>query len=299
MLQIKMETREANPAYVEEKLGREFYSHLRGGGRVAAFRRDAVARAHTLYEEAVEAGAPESEISGLGLLVVQRTLVAVEDLGALLWALAAEPRWRRFTSYKAEDLDSLYEELVHRALDVRMLWAMPTDEAIDEEADHTDAQRDAVKTLRELTAGGLEAKVDFVASFWLSHRVGAKNLMHGFSVVSAPSLIDPPGAGALSKQFTLDRPRPFAASLVSKVNNERREVETTPYLVELTPEAVALVRDTAETACDLIEQLVDAWVFAVSTQHLFVLRSDLLEQLPEAEQEAVTAFFLGENADAA
>lgn len=293
-----METRDANPAYVEEKLGREFYSHLRGGGRVAAFRRAAVVRAHALYDEAAEADAPESEISGLGLLVVQRTLLAVEDLGALLWAVADENRWRRFTSYRAEDLDGLYEELFRSVLDVRTLWAMPTDEAIAEEGGHSEPQRAAVKVLRELTAGELETKINFVASFWLSHRVGAKNLMHGFGVVTAPHLIDPPGGGILSKQVPLDRPRPFAASLVSTVSDERREVETTPHLVELTPEAVAMVRNTAETACDLIEQLVDAWVFAVSTQHLFVLRSDLLEQLPEAEQKAVADLFGDEDADA-
>jgi hypothetical protein len=295
MTQISLRTSGVDVGYVEERLGREFYSQLRGTSRVAEFRRAAVARAHGLYEEAAANGAPEPEITGLGLLVLQRALLACEDLGALLYALAEEPHWLRFTSYRAEDLDAIYALILERGVDVRDLWGMPTDEAIASESGHSEVQREAFKKLRELTATELESELEVVANFWTRNRTAIKNVMHGFSVVPATYLVEPPGAGVLSKQVELGHERPFAASLVSEVNDEERSVETTTYTVDLNAAAITAVRDIADSACTLLDRLADAWRVSVSTRHAFILRDDLAHRLSPEEQEAVADFMIGED----
>jgi hypothetical protein len=274
-------------SYIEEKLGRELYSQMRGMPRIADFRRQAIARAYRLYEQAVAAGAPEPEVTGLGLLTLQRALLACEDLGALLYALGGKPQWLRFTSYTAPDLDETFAALHGRDLDVRALWSMPSDEAIAAEPGITDEQREAMRKLRDLTAAEIEERLDAISSFWVSQRVSIKNISHGFSVVPAKFLVEHPGAGVLSDQVDLNHRRPFAASLVSSLDNEARTVETTTYTIDLSMEAIGSVRDTAETACDLLERLAEAWRIAVESHHLFVLRKDLIERLSDDEQAAI------------
>lgn len=286
MEKIRLHT-EGDAAYVEEKLGRELYSQLRGIPQVAAFRRSAVARAHGLYEQAVVDGAPEPEVTGLGLLTLQRTLLACEDLGALLYALGGEPHWLRFTSYTAPDLDVTFTALRIRVLDVRRLWSMPTDKSIAAEPDLTDEQRAAMQNLRELTAAEIEAQIDTVSEFWAAHRVSIKNVSHGFSVVPATFLIEHPGAGVLSEQVDLDHGRPFAASLVSTLDEETRTVETTTYTIDLAAPAIGAIRTIAETACGLSERLAEAWRVVVESHNLFVLRKDMIERLNEEEQAAI------------
>lgn len=52
MEKVRLRT-QGDAAYIDEKLGCELYSQLRGMPRVAEFRRRAVARAYALYEQAV------------------------------------------------------------------------------------------------------------------------------------------------------------------------------------------------------------------------------------------------------
>jgi len=274
-------------SYIEEKLGRELYSQMRGMPHVAEFRRQAIARACRLYEQAVAAEAPEPEVTGLGLLSLQRALLACEDLGALLYALGGKSHWLRFTSYTASDLDEIFAALQARDLDVRTLWSMPSDEAIAAEPGVTDKQREAMRKLRELTAAEIEGQLDVISGFWVLQRVSIKNISHGFSVVPATFLVEHPGAGVLSDQVNLEHRRPFAASLVSRLDDDTKTVETTTYTIDLSMEAIGLVRDSAETACDLLERLAEAWRVAVESHNLFVLRKDLIERLSDDEQAAI------------
>lgn len=274
-------------SYIEEKLGLELYSQMRGMPSVAGFRRQAIARAYRLYEQAVAAGVPEPEVTGLGLLTLQRALLACEDLGALLYALGEKPHWLRFTSYTAADLDETFASLHARDLDVRAFWSMPSDEAIATEPGITNEQRKAMRKLRELTASEIEERLDAISSFWAQQRVSIKNISHGFSVVPAEFLVEHPGAGVLSDQVDLHHKRLFAASLVSNLDDDTRTVETTTYTVDLSTEAIGLVRDIAEAACDLLERLAEAWRVAVESHHLFVLRKDLIERLGDDERAAI------------
>jgi len=58
-----MEIRDASPAYVQERIGAELYSHLRGVPAITAFRRASVGRAYKVYESALERGAEELEVT--------------------------------------------------------------------------------------------------------------------------------------------------------------------------------------------------------------------------------------------
>lgn len=286
-MKVRLQTLGADAGYVEEKLGREFYSQLGSMRAVAEFRLGAVERAGRLYEEAVSRGAVEPELTAHGLLVLQRTLLACEDLGALIYALADEPHWFRFTSYAAWELDETFTALLGRKLDVKDLWLMPPDTVIDEEEGWTEAQRDATRRLKEVSARELEQEIDIVAGFWVFHRRSIKNVMHGFSLVPACFLLEPPGGGVLSGQVDLAQERPFAASLVSELDDDKRIVTTTTYTVGLTATAIDAVRRIALSATNLLKRLAEARRFAVETNHRYVLGEDFADRLDAADIEAL------------
>ena len=280
----RLHTRGADPGYVEQKLGREFYSQLAGMSAVADSRRAAVLRAFSLYKKSVSSESPEPEITGLGLLVLQRTLLACEDLGALIHGLVGKPHWLRFTSYRLGDLDQTFVKARDGQVDVAKLWSMPTDESIADEPGRTDEQRRALRRLREVSIEALEQELRTVAEFWMSHRESIKNVMHGFSLVPAVHLIEPPGAGVLSKQVDLTTDRPFAASLVSELDDKTRTVTTTTYTLDLTPPGIEIVRDISDTACELMNRLSEARLYAVRTKHAFVIRNDFTDLLDPADR---------------
>jgi hypothetical protein len=292
-VRIRLHIQDADVSFVEEKLGRELYSHFRGLSRVAAFRIDAVARAQNLYEEGRQGGLPEPEVAGRGLLVLQRTMLCAEDLGSVLWALSGDVQggWLRLTSYRPDDLDGIYRDLLDGDLDIVDLWSMPTNTAIEEQQGGSHAQRAAVRRFRGLVTEEIRNGLEPVAAFWLGLRVGVKATMHGFSVLAAEHLIAPPGAGVLGAQFDLDRPRPFAASLVSTIDEEKRQVETTHHLIDLTPRSIADARNVAERCCELLISLAAAWLYATQTRHAFVMDPSPLARMTADEQEALAEFF--------
>ena len=251
--ELRLTTGDANPVYVEEKLGREFYSHLRGAGRIADFRRSAAEEAHRVYEEARSAGSSESELGGLGLLVFQRALLAAEDLGAVLWAFAGESHWLRFTSYRPGDLDQTYRDLAAGRLRLEELWLLPGEEDLRAELS-ADAVEAAIR-LRRLTAESLSQQLELVGSYWLGHRVAVKAVMHGFGVISSEALLDPLGAGILEEVVSKPSERPFAVSLLSTEDRKARNVETTHQVLDLDPSTVAIARATAEAAWKGVEAL--------------------------------------------
>jgi hypothetical protein len=292
-VRIRLHIQDADVDYVEERLGRELYSHFRGLARVAAFRIGAVGRAHNLYEEARQEDLPEPEVAGRGLLVLQRAMLCAEDLGSVLWALSGEIQdgWLRLTSYRPDELDGIYRDLLEGNLDIVEVWSMLTDVAIDEQEGRTDSQRAAVRRFRGLATEEIREGLEPVAAFWLGLRVGVKATMHGFSVLAAEHLIAPPGAGVLGTQFDLNRPRPFAASLVSAIDEAKRQVETTHHLIDLTPGSIADARNVAERCCALLTSLTVAWLYAIRTRHAFVMDPAPLARMSTEDQEAVAEFF--------
>ena len=69
MRELKIEIRDADPAYVEEKVSAEVYVHLRAVPTITAFRRNSLERAYALYSESATADADEGQLGALGLLV--------------------------------------------------------------------------------------------------------------------------------------------------------------------------------------------------------------------------------------
>jgi hypothetical protein len=276
----------ADLEYLDEVLDRALYSHLRGMGRITEFRRGAVQRAFAMYEEAEKAGVDELLIGGFGLLVNQRTLLAVEDLGALIYSLSGPPseRWTRFSSYVPTDLDASFKEVVFKSIKVRQLFDLPSDDAIANVPNLSEAQCQAAKHLRDITAEELKIQLDFVAAYWLFRREPAKALAHGWTVVAAPHIFDPPGAGELAEQISADTPRPFAVALVSTEDRAKRSVQTKPYLIDLRHEDVEAARLTAEIACDLLDTLADAWLEAASSRSDFRLQAAYSHHLPPEER---------------
>jgi hypothetical protein len=81
--------------YIERRGGIELLTHLRGAATRVAFRRAAIDRAYVQFAAAEAAGRPDAEVGGLGLVVVQRALLAAEDLGGLLHAFRGDDPWDR------------------------------------------------------------------------------------------------------------------------------------------------------------------------------------------------------------
>src|SRR5204863_7956305 len=99
-------------SYIERRGGMPFYSHLRGGAARGSFREDAVARAFELYEQGKAEMRSEAELGGRALLVLQRALLAAEDVGGLLHALSGPDPWARLVSTKLPQLDSAFEQVL-------------------------------------------------------------------------------------------------------------------------------------------------------------------------------------------
>jgi hypothetical protein len=271
---------------LDELLGRALYSHLRGMGRITEFRRGAVQRAFAMYEEAGKTGADELQIGGFGLLVNQRTLLAVEDLGALIYALSgpSAERWTRFSSHNPSDLDTAFEEVVFKRIKVRQLFHLPSDDVIANAPNLSAVQQQAARHLRDITAEKLKAQLEYVAAYWIFRRESAKALAHGWTVVAAPHIFDPPGAGELAEQIPADTPRPFVVALVSTEDRPKKIVQTKPYLIDLRHEDVEAVRLTTEIACDLLDTLADTWLTAARSRSDFRLQTTYSQDLPPEER---------------
>jgi len=242
-----------------------------------------------MYEDAQKRGEDELRTGGLGLLVNQRTLLAVEDLGALIYALSgsASDRWTRFTSYGPRDLDASFKDVFIKRIKVRQLFELPSDDAIAQVLDLTESQRHAATHLRDITAEELKNQLDFVAAYWIFRREPAKALAHGWTVVAAPHIFDPPGAGELAEQIPADTPRPFAAALVSTQDKANREVQTKPFVIDLRYDDVESVRLTAEIACDLLDALADTWLEATGSGSDFRLQASYSHRLLPDERAAL------------
>lgn len=87
-MQLRVDIRDADPAYVDQKVGAELYVHLRAVPAIVDFRRAALTRAAALHAEAAD---DECRSSALALLVLQRAMLVVEHLGGLLYALEEPP----------------------------------------------------------------------------------------------------------------------------------------------------------------------------------------------------------------
>jgi hypothetical protein len=168
--------------YVERRGGAPLFSHMRGVAGRARYREEAVRRAERLYvaSAAGGAGADNTRIAGMGLLVIQRATLAAEDLGGLLWALDGEDPWSRLTSTKVDQLDSVFQSVLTEPEKVLRHFRLPTPVAVDDEPGVHTAQRAAIKRLTELHSLFWGYQLGVVARLWLRYKDLAKSTMHGY-----------------------------------------------------------------------------------------------------------------------
>src|SRR5438105_4197772 len=156
-MQLKVEIRDAEPAYVEKKVGAELYVHLREVPAIVDFRRSALERARKLHT----ASDPDDECrrGALALLVLQRAMLAVEDLGGLLYALEEPPSFARLISYGLGDISALFARLFSDPTLTPTLFLLPTEEVVAAEPDLSDEQRQALRQLAAITLMRVDAQL--------------------------------------------------------------------------------------------------------------------------------------------
>jgi len=288
-LQLKVEIQDADPGYVVDKLTREIYVHLRAVPANIDFRRQALERAGELYANCDPTD--EGRRGGLGLLVLQRAMLAVEDLGGLLYALDVEPpSFERLVSYRLDELSSLFVRLFGDPSLTPRLFRLPRLD-LSEEPDLSEDERKALKDLCTITLARLDAHLLAVRHFWESFNDEAKQTMHGLGFVAGRYALEPPGAGMLTQAVEGTPERPFALPLTSRLDELARHVSTEVGLIDLTPAAMDGFVRAAEAALEATTLLVEAHLARAEKQCLYIVPSLYLDRLDPPSQEAIAHLF--------
>jgi len=280
--ELKFEIVDADPGYVEQKLGAELYMHLRATGTIVAFRRRSLNRAFDLYESVKT----EDEQGALGLLVLQRAMLCIEGLGGLLCALDG-PSFERLVSYDLGDITAMFARVVADPSLTTRLFRFGTADAIDAEPDLSGEQRSALKRLAAITALHLDADLLTVRGFWEASHEEAKKTMHGVGFLAGRHTIEEPGAGMISRLVSRDQPRPFAVPLTTRVNPLTSQVNTEVGILDLRREAVDRFREAAIAALAATEILANGILRGVETNHAFTLPFLYAEHLSDEDQRVI------------
>lgn len=284
MRELKFEIRDADPAYVEEKVGAELYVHLRAVPTIVDFRRRSLERAYERYCACDDA--EEGRRGALGLLVLQRAMLAVEDLGGLLYALA-EPSFERLVSYELPDIGASFARLFSDASATPDLYRLVTADAVDAEPGLDEVQRRAMKKLAAITQTRIDAELVKVERFWQAAHDEAKKTMHGVAFLEGRYAVEEPGAGMISRLVARDHSRPFALPLTTRVDHAGRHVNTEVGALALTAEAVRDFREAGLAACTATELLVSGRLHGLETNHAYTLPLLYLDQLDADDREAL------------
>lgn len=289
MRELKIEVRDADPTYVEEKVGAELYVHLRAVPANVVLRRGAIERAYTLYEGAENQD--ESRSGALGLLVLQRAMLAVEDLGGLVFAYADPPDFGRLVSYDLADISGQFDRHFRDRDAVPDLYRLPTSEAIDVEPGLTDEERAGMRRLRAVTLAHLRQSLALVRHFWLTLHFEAKKTMHGVGFMAGQHALAPPGSGMVGALIDPAHTRPFAVTLDTQVDDATRHVNTRVSTVDLSPAAVLRMRDAGLAACEATEIFAAGRLHGLQTNHAYTLPRIFLGELEQRDRDALGPMF--------
>jgi len=270
--------------YVERRGGWELLTHLRGAPARVEYRREAIARALRGYEQAASDRKPNAEVSGLGLIVLQRALLAAEDLGGLLHAFAGPRPWDRLRATTIVQLDEAFNSVL---IDPRPAFhdafRLPIDEHLDDE--HLDdMERLAFVRLRERVMGRWEVMLQRAARLWLAHRQVAKATMHGFPLLASEHVVGPPGAGELSDGVRW----PGGLFAVAVTSSERGgHVRTDRHVVTLDRDDVRHYDRQGRSTARLVGELCDSHASSIMDGYAATLPTDLLRTLSGADQKRI------------
>jgi hypothetical protein len=289
-MRLKVEIRGADPAYVEQKVGAELYVHLRAVPAIVDFRRAAIVRAYSLHANCDSSD--ENRRGALGLLVLQRAMLAVEDLGGLLHALDQPPSFERLVSYGLRDISTVFARLFADPELTPRLYGLASAAAIDDEPGLSDEQRQALKhlaTITQIRVDGLLAKLRVL---WDASHDDAKKTMHGLAFAAGRYAVEPPGAGMITRALSRDHTRPFAIPLTTRiVDRLARHVNTEVGVLALTSTDVDRFRDAGLAACEATEVLVGGRLHALETNHALTVPKTYLDQLAPEHREAIGPLF--------
>jgi hypothetical protein len=241
--------------YVECRGGALLYSHLRGAPPRCRYRREALLRAQGLYKDALDEEGPSMRVGGLGLLVLQRAVLAAEDLAVVLHALAgAPPSFERLANASYKELDVVFETVRDDPGAALEPFLLPP-KAVLEDEEKSPAEVDAAIRLVALTRSRWQAMLERVAALWLGQRVVAKATMHGIPLVAGEAVLGPPAAGVLATDLPVPRTRPFAVAVLSQVDHKQELVLTDRHVVRLDDRTVDAVARGGKAAIRLVEEL--------------------------------------------
>jgi hypothetical protein len=253
-MQMALRVRHHDHTFIEQRSGWPFYTHLRNGAALAEFRADAVERAWKGYRRAEVDHKSKSEQGGLGLIVIQRALLAAEDLGRLLHAFASENPWIAFRRAGIDDLNKVFIDAVENP-EVHLFRMGLLDNPSLASAGLSKSLLETARKLRSITARQWSGDMKDSAGLWLTHAPLARATTHGFPVLAGDSITEPPGAGELAEHADIPEARPFAVAMISTVRN--REVTTQLHTVHLDPEMTRTIRNLGREAARLYGQLAE------------------------------------------
>lgn len=288
-MELRVDIRDADAGYVTEKVGVEIYVHLRAVPAIVDFRRAALERAAALH--AACDPLDECRLGALALLVLQRAMLAVEDLGGLLYALDEPASFERLVSYDLDDISALFARLFADPTLTPIIYRLPTAEALADEPGFSDAQRQALAQLAAVTLVRVDGQLATVQAFWDSLRDEAKKTMHGLAFVAGRYAVEEPGAGMITRALPGDQVRPFAVPLTTRVDQVSRNVNTEVGTVALTAADVGAFVAAGRAALDATEVLGGGRLRGLETNHAYTVPKTYLDQLGPSDRDTLTPLF--------
>jgi len=283
-MQMALCGRHHDHGYVENHGGWPFYSYLRDAGSRGEFREGAIERSWAAYRRAAAGATPSAELGGLGLIVLQRGLLAAEDLGRLLHAVAAKEPWIALRQARIDDLNEAYTAAAEDSeTALRRLGLI--DSAAFADLGLSKIAAAAALRLREITAREWSAQLTQSAGLWLTHWPLARATMHGFPIIAGELIVGPPGAGELGEGLRPPEARPFAVAMTSTVKGNH--VETDRHIVHLDRRAVGEVRELGRSAAGLCGRLGALKAQAISVAEDGALPLDLASRLTNRERRVL------------
>jgi hypothetical protein len=242
-----------DPAYIDARGGIQLISHLRAAPARVQYRRRAMQRAYNRFERGEDDGRPDAEVGGLGLIVLQRALLAAEDLGGLLHAFAGPEPWSRLRSATLRDITAAFDRVLADSDDaLTETFRLATEEEIAAEG-LAPAEFELLRSIRGQIVARWLHMLRRSAELWTGSPV-AKATMHGFPFVCGGELLGPPVAGVLGQNVLNPPAGRFAAALVSS-SPGRKLVNTSIIPVPLDRASVDRLRTEGQRSAQLYDEL--------------------------------------------
>jgi len=273
--------------YVERRGGVELLTHLRAGSARASYRRDAIDRAFDLFQAAVADGRADAEVGGLGLMILQRSLLAAEDFGALLHAVPGPDHWSRLRTTTIASIDTAYIRAVESTEEV-MADIFRLVDADDMRAEGLGAAEVAAfMRLRARLVTRWRTMLINAAMLWLNNRDVAKATMHAFPVIAGEHVLGPPPAGTLASRLRPPRSGRWALAVTSRERD--REVRTVQTIVPLDDRKVAGYRRTGRVVTRLYAEVCDLQNKSITTGHKAGIPVELVPSASDDDERLISA----------